>query len=351
MHPQTVDQAMELLCMIQQPAFCIRNNGTMVCNEAGKCLCPSCSAELSTWLGNAKIAYDLWDRSGQLQLTVSVLDGLYSVILQQLQDGTLFLMHEHCNTSLADSAMAVTSQVLRQPLSELTVLLNQIQRNTDFYAAPFYRQIYRMSRIVFNLTQTGRLNSNDPTLNITKLDTQIYPGKLLTEVEELCKCMGRNFSCSAPAAPLTFYADTTLLNCALLNLISNAMKFSPAETPIRLRIDVVNTHLVFQVENTCAGNGSELLRSAFSRLSQRGVIPDTKWGIGLGLPLVSTIARLHNGMLAVETTGGRAIVSLSISMRDRKDDVLHAPAMIDYTGGMRQTLLELSDALPVKAFE
>ena len=80
------------------------------------------------------------------------------------------------------------------------------------------------------------------------------------------------------------------------------------------------------------------------------MLPDPKWGIGLGLPIANSIARLHGGMIAVETLDGKATVSLSISLQSQESNVLSSPLPIDYTGGMRQTLLELSDALPVDAF-
>jgi len=351
MHPQTVDQAMSLLSLVQQPAFCIRQNGTMICNKQAQYLSPSCSAELSDWLGDTKPAYDLWDHTGNLQLIVSVQNLQYSVILQPLQDGTLFLMNPCADITPSENVLAVTSQVLRTPLSELSALLNQVQRGKAFNSAAFYQQLLRMTRIVHNLNQTCTIRGEDFRMHISRLDTDMYLAPLMDEVKQLVCADGRAFSYELPKKPLSFYADSAFLSCAILNLISNALKFSPSGSAVCVRVEAIGTHMVIQVENACSESSSEVLRSAFSRLTHRGMLPDPKWGLGLGLPLVNSIARLHGGMIALETVDDRAIVSLSISLRNREDEVLASSMTIDYTGGMRQSLLELSDALHSSAFE
>ena len=154
------------------------------------------------------------------------------------------------------------------------------------------------------------------------------------------------FICQLPKRPILFHADENLLKRALLNLISNALKFGTPGTPIYFRAESIGTHVLFQVENECPDGGDELLRSAFNRLSSRGLLPDAKWGVGLGIPLANAIARLHGGMMAVDTSGGKATVSLSISLQKAPAGVALASLVADYTGGVRQTLLELSDALP-----
>ena len=350
MNRQTVDQAMSILNILQHPAFCIRNNGTLVRNEPANHVAPSCSAALPQWLGTAKSIYDLWDRSSNLQVAVTVHDLEFLVTIHPLQDGTLFLMAPYGVPQEAEQALSVTSQVLRQNVSDLSALLYQAEQTKEYDAAAFNRLLYRMTRALSNLTETGRLNANAPRTNIICNDTAEFFDSLLDEVEKLCQHAGRTFTYSLPRTSREFFGDAQLIRRAVLNLISNALKFSPEGSPISCRIQFIGTHLIFQIENSCTDNGSDLLRAAFNRLSHRGVLPDPKWGIGLGLPLANSIARLHGGMIAVETLDGKATVSLSISLQTHESHVLSSPIHVDYNGGMRQTLLELSDALPIDAF-
>lgn len=349
MHRQTVEQAMSLLSIVQQPAFCIRKNGTLAYNEAAKHLVPSCAAALPQWLGTSSTMYELWDRSSDLLLNVRLHNADYAVTLQPLTDGTLFLMNACTISTASENALAVSSQVLRQPLSDMSTLLHQMERGAEIDTASLSCQLHRLTRIVSNLTEIGRLSAGEPRLNMALVSTQDYPVSLLDEIKDLCRAAGRDFSYVLPKKSLNFYADTALLNRALLNLVSNALKFSAPGTPILVRSEVIGTHLVFQVENDCSNNSSELLRAAFNRLSHRGILPDPKWGVGLGLPLANVIARLHGGMVAVETLDGKATVTLSVSLHDRSS-ALGSPLQVDYTGGMRQALLELSDVLPQESF-
>lgn len=342
---------MNMLCVLPHPAFCIRQNGTLVRNEPANHIAPSCSAALPQWLGNANAIYELWDRNSNLQLTVMLQKQEFLVTVYPLCDGTLFIMAPNMTSSDAENALAVTSQVMRMPLTELSALIQRTEQTNQYDAPAFNRALYRMTRIVSNLTESGRLNSPSVRMNVSHIDTQHFFTDLLEEAEKFCRYAQRKLTYSLPKKGKDLYADPVLIKRAVLNLISNALKFSPADTPICCRIEIIGTHLVFQVENTCTDNGTDLLRAAFSRLSQRRLIPDPKWGIGLGLPIASTIARLHGGMIAVETQGGTATVSLSLSLRSCEGNVLSNQLCVDYTGGMRQTLLELSDVLPVSAFE
>lgn len=347
MQRQTVDALLPLLSLLQQPAFCIRTNGEILCNQSAKHLVPTCAAELSHWLGEGKVMYDMWDRSGNLQVPLMLMNTQYSATLQALQDGTLFLLSSCTVTDAAAEALSVASQTIRQPLSDLNSILQTVSHNAqDAQAASVTRHLHRMTRIVFNLSELTRLNQPAPRLNVAQTDTEAFLGEFLQEVRGLCRDAGRSFTAAPPKKGLPFRADIILLKRALLNLISNAMKFSPDGSALTFRTETIGTHLVFQVENTCTDNGSELLRSAFSRLSRRELLPDPIWGVGLGLPLANAIARLHGGMVAVETNNGKATVSLSVSLHSSESSPKLASLCADYTGGMRQTLLELSDVLP-----
>ncbi len=347
MHQQSVDTIMPVLSFLQQPAFCIRGNGTVTSTDAAQTLTPACAAALPQWLGPCKHLYDTWDKTGNLQFTITLRDRLYKVTAQPLQDGMLFLLAPCVSADTASDALSVVSQTMRQPLSELSSLFFLMSDDIEQkqYAA-VQRQICLMTRIVSNLTELSRLGQDTPKLHISHTDTLSFFGSLLDEVEDLCRSAGRSFIRLLPKKPIYFHGDEALLRRAILNLISNALKFGTPGTPIRFRVESLGTHLLFQVENECPDGGDELLRSAFDRLSSRGLLPDVKWGVGLGIPLVNTIARLHGGMTAVDTSGGKATVSFSISLQLPAPGATLASLVADYTGGVRQTLLELSDALP-----
>ena len=349
MHRQSVEQVMSLLAMVQQPAFCIRKNGTLAYNEAAKSLVPSCALALPQWLGEAKSQYDIWDRTERLHLLVRRMDAEYSVTIQPLVDGTLFLLTPCEVKSDAANALMVASQVMRIPLSNLSILLQTARNTNEYDDAALSRQIHRLTRIAGNLSEISRLSSDGPNMTIKSATVEEFMRQFLEEISPLCQSMNRTVSYVPTGKNCNFHVDRVLLNRALLNLISNALKFSPSNSPVTIRTEVIGTHLVFQVENSCTADSSELLQVAFNRLSERGIVPDPGWGVGLGLPLANAIARHHGGMVAVEHSEDHVCVSLSVSLRQKEESALNAMP-VDYTGGMHQALLELSDILPVEAY-
>ena len=109
--------------------------------------------------------------------------------------------------------------------------------------------------------------------------------------------------------------------------------------------------MLFRVQNHCRTRDAELLSSAFRRLEDRGTIPDPRWGLGLGLLMVQRIAGLHGGAVALEARNNTVTVTMSVSRRKPDAADLKSPVPMDYTGGIRRGLLELSDALPQSLFE
>ncbi|MBQ9968628.1 MAG: HAMP domain-containing histidine kinase [Oscillospiraceae bacterium] len=351
MHQQSVDTIMPVLSFLQRSAFCIRDNGTVTETDAARTLAPACAAALPQWLGSSKPLFDTWDKTGSLRFTITLQDQQYQVAAQPLLDGMLFLLETCAVVGAASDAMSVVSQIMRQPLSELSSLFHMMSDSIEEaqYAAA-QRQICLMTRTVSNLTELSRLSQDAPKLHITAGDTLSLLDGFLDEVEDLCRSAGRDLIRLLPKKTVCFHGDEALLKRAILNLISNALKFGTPGTPIRFRAESLGTHLMFQVENACPDSDNEFLRNAFNRLSTRGLLPDVKWGVGLGIPLVNAVARLHGGSIALDNSGGKVTVSFSISLRTTMPGTTLGSLVTDYTGGIRQTLLELSDALPNEVY-
>ena len=352
---QTVEQLLPLLTMLQQPAFCIRENGTVLSNPAAKHLAPSHQDMLMSWLGTGTAAYIQWDRSSTMKLPLVILGQSFDAAISPLQDGTLFLLTAQTTPDSVDTAMMVAAQILRQPLTELSVLAQQQSSSpSQAHTVAMTRQIYRLTRLTGNLADLSRLHSGTYHLHTEMKTTPEFLTPLLQELESLCSDAGRTLHWKVSDKPLMMYADFMLLERGILNLISNAIKFGAKEEPIQFWTEEHGAYLLLRVRNRCGGNGTELLQAAFSRLQQRGRIPDPRWGIGLGLPITQYIAQLHGGMVTVEATqDGIATVTLTINRRrPGTAPVLGASAVpFEYTGGMRRTLVELSDSLPDSVFE
>ncbi len=356
---QTLDQVLPLLELIQQPAFCLNMQGQVISNRPASVLAPASEGALTQWLGSAAALYSDWNRTSDLVLPLSLGAETVSATIRPLADGTLFLLSP-CPALSGENELAVTAQVLRQPLHDLFYLMQQLGEDLEEMEDPYLqgqtaslsRQLYRLNRIANDMADLDQLRQGSYPIKLEKVDLRTSFLRLETELTDLCKAAGYELICRLPDRPLYVLADWMLLERALLNLLSNAMKYGSKSAPLEIIVTSTATAVHLKVRNLCEKGSNDLLTSAFQRLTNRNALPDPRWGIGLGLPLALAIARTMGGTMAVDVApNGWATVSMSMTRMHTKDLVVKAPLPYDYTGGMRRTLVELSDCLPDICFD
>ena len=184
---QTISSILPLLELLQQPAFCVHEEDTIHSNAAARNLAPRTAAQLSSWLGDSAMLYTCWDRTSALELSIQLHGSTYSVTVQALSDGILFLMTEQARSETSDTFLAVAAQVLRQPLTQLSLLVQQDVQCADpdqiqSRCAAMTRQIYQLSRIAGNLADLPRLHNGTYHLNPEMKDTAAALTPVLTEL-------------------------------------------------------------------------------------------------------------------------------------------------------------------------
>jgi len=109
-----------------------------------------------------------------------------------------------------------------------------------------------------------------------------------------------------PAEPLWAEVDPDRLQIVVRNLVSNAVKYSPAGTPIAITISRRGDHALVAVSDSGIGIDKEDQRNLFTRFGriQSAATAHTA-GAGLGLWLSREIARMHDGDLTVESEPGK----------------------------------------------
>jgi two-component system sensor histidine kinase KdpD len=118
--------------------------------------------------------------------------------------------------------------------------------------------------------------------------------------------------------PATIQGDKDRLKQALVNLIENASKFSPAKTSVTLRVEQDVDTLTFTVSDCGPGLPAEHFESLFSRFFTGANQGAAQYGIGLGLPIVKAIAEAHGGQVgAANHHEGGAEVWFTIPLRQQ----------------------------------
>lgn len=104
---------------------------------------------------------------------------------------------------------------------------------------------------------------------------------------------------------MPMYADRRRIKQVLLNLITNAVKFTDAGGHVRVGIDRISEHITLTVADTGIGMSDDELAKAFEMFGQVGEADgDATPGTGIGLPLTRELVAKHGGRLEVKSEKG-----------------------------------------------
>ncbi|NEQ19675.1 MAG: ATP-binding protein [Microcoleus sp. SIO2G3] len=100
--------------------------------------------------------------------------------------------------------------------------------------------------------------------------------------------------------PTIIQGDPERLQQIVLNLLTNAVKFTPQGGRIEVRLDVVETQAQIKVSDTGCGIAADFLPYVFDHFRQAENSSSTK-GLGLGLAIARHLVELHGGTISAES--------------------------------------------------
>lgn len=178
-------------------------------------------------------------------------------------------------------------QVLNNP--ELTDALGEIAEENE-----------RISRMLTTLMDISQAESGTLPLHIQSLDL----AQLLQQVVEVYSFVAEDKACTLILdcpTPFPVQADEVRLRQMVMNLIDNALKFSPDGSTVTVKAHVDADNFVLEVQDQGCGIPSEEQALVFDRL-YRGDKSRSTQGMGLGLSLVKAIAEAHHGRIALSSS-------------------------------------------------
>lgn len=177
-----------------------------------------------------------------------------------------------------------------------------------------HQEALRLQKIVEGVLELARAENRDSPPTLEKLDmTELIQEGVALRESRLVEKKIRLHADLPPSAPLS--GDRFLLQQAMLNLLDNAIDFSPPESAIHLKLEQAGQKLKLRVRD----QGTGIPDYAFGRLFERFYStprPDTgQRGTGLGLNLVEQAARLHKGTITLSNHpdgGAEAVLILQM---------------------------------------
>ena len=199
--------------------------------------------------------------------------------------------------------LAMASHEFRTPLAIIDTTLQQMAFNPDAGLEKTQARIRnaqgavsRMLVLMDKYLTLDRLNNHPEMLNLRDCHLSLLLHKVSNEWPT-----GR-VHLSVHDLPLNFFCDPDLLSIVLRNLLNNAARHSPLETPIELHATgLVNDCVQILVIDHGEGIDPADIDQIFNKYA-RGHSSQYQSGSGLGLFLVDQIVKIHNGSISVKSS-------------------------------------------------
>jgi signal transduction histidine kinase len=162
----------------------------------------------------------------------------------------------------------------------------------------------RLVRLVNDILDLERMKSGRDEINQQLCDS----AELIRQAIDTTSSMAdeQGISLQADAQSLKFLGDRDRLVQTLSNLISNAIKFSPAESDIWISCKLEQQNILFSVKDRGRGIPRNKLENIFERFQQVDASDSRKkGGTGLGLAICRHIVEQHQGKIWVESIYGK----------------------------------------------
>ena len=241
-----------------------------------------------------------WDRRVRVTGTTEIksLAQSFNKMVDQLQR----------NETLRRNLVADVAHELRTPITALQAniyaILDDAYPMTKTEIAGLYDQIRMLSRLVKDLHELSQAESGLLPLDRKPTDFSETLAELIAPFRSVAESKDVKLKIDIPANLPVVSVDEERINQVMHNLLNNALRYTPEDGTITIRVRSAGECLRVEVQDTGDGISAEHLPNVFERFyradygrsRQRG-------GMGLGLAITKAIIEAHNGKISVSSAG------------------------------------------------
>jgi len=164
----------------------------------------------------------------------------------------------------------------------------------------------RMLKIIEDLLLLTKMNYQPDVLKFEQIELTQFIGIIYEQAKILASSKNIIVNIDIPQEAGTINADELHLRRLFLNLIDNAIKFTPASGSISISLEYENQKAIVSIIDTGIGIGEENLPKLFDKFFRiDGTVKDAAPSSGLGLSIAQSIAELHGGEISVTSRAGQ----------------------------------------------
>ena len=235
----------------------------------------------------------------------------FALIITGLILNTVFLVREIRRNEQHDAFLNAVTHELKTPIASIKLYLETLKSRdlTPEKRQEFYDIILadnaRLLATVEQVLQAGRTREKNRVMNLSEVDLGMLIGETITTVLGQQHLDEAAIRFSQPDDALRVLGDRNELQTAVKNLLDNAIKYSPAEVRISVRLKGSGSK---KADILVRDNGIGVAAADVKRIFKRfyrvpGRAGEAVKGSGLGLAIVRSIAEKHGGSVTASSKG------------------------------------------------
>jgi len=206
--------------------------------------------------------------------------------------------------------LSVTSHELRTPLTVIKAALSLLLTEGHSMEAARFRKYLNMAydnsenliKLIEDLLDFSRLESGHMALELKGINLPLLIRDTLKDFQAAAACRNVELYGEAPVDVPLLVGSPVRIKQIVANLVSNALKFTPAGGHVRIRLHREGAYVEIEVVDTGIGMNEIQQKRVFSKFFQADdSLSREAGGVGLGLALVKKLVEMHDGLVWVES--------------------------------------------------
>ena len=334
------------------PAFFVKENIITACNQSAEALLLMTGTDIRKLLMTGAEEYAGFT-GGCLYLKLKLSPKGCGASVTRETDGDLFLLDQGPEEAELRS-LALAARELRNPLSSLIIAAEALNHSLGEdpalleQLARLNRRLHQMHRLINNMSDAGRSDLLSPA-GVHDFRRIIYD--IFEKIQPQLEKTSVSLTYEGLSESVYGLANPGQLERAVLNIISNAMKFMPEGGTIHASLTRQKNMLHLSIQDSGDGIADNVLGSVFTRYQRQPGIEDSRYGIGLGMVLIRNAAADHGGTVLIDRPEGKGTrITMTIAIR-QDAPVLKTLVLSPSVDDSRMVLTELSDSLPWECYQ
>lgn len=207
-----------------------------------------------------------------------------------------------------DRFLAILGHELRNPLGAILLASQLVDQETETlegaHARVIERQSRHLTRLVNDLLDLSRVASGKIVLKTQRVNLREIAWQTFETLHESARAHEVKVDFDSQGPPLMLDADPVRLDQIIGNLLTNAIKYTPAGGTVIVRFGVDRGFGFLEIQDDGVGIAADRLGRIFELFAQaENAIGRSQGGMGIGLALVRNLVDLHDGIVTAKSDG------------------------------------------------